>query len=82
MTRCIPFDAINAAALPQLPSLLREWFPNGKREGHEWRVGSINGEGGESFSVNMHTGKWAEFNGWAAASCRPMPTQAIASTVL
>ena len=59
----IPFDAINAAALEQLPSLLREWFPNGKRVGHEWRVGSINGEAGESFSVNMQTGKWAEFNG-------------------
>lgn len=62
----IPFDAINAAALVQLPSLLRGWFPHGKREGHEWRVGSINGEAGESFSVNMQTGKWGEFNGLGA----------------
>jgi hypothetical protein len=59
----IPFDTINAAALAQLPSLLREWFPNGQREGHEWRVGSINGEPGKSFSINIETGKFAEFNG-------------------
>jgi hypothetical protein len=63
----IPFDAINAAALAQLPSLLRDWFPNGKRTGHEFRVGSINGQAGESFSVNMRTGKWAEFNGLGEA---------------
>jgi putative DNA primase/helicase len=59
----ISFDDINAAALVQLASLLRDWFPNGKRMGHEWRVGSIMGEAGDSFSVNMQTGKWAEFNG-------------------
>jgi putative DNA primase/helicase len=59
----IPFDAINAAALAQLPSLLRDWFPKGKRAGNEWCVGSINGETGESFNVNMQTGRWAEFNG-------------------
>jgi uncharacterized protein (DUF927 family) len=59
----IPFDAINAAALTRLPSLLRDWLPNGKRAGHEWCVGSIEGEVGESFKVNMQTGKWAEFNG-------------------
>src|SRR6185312_12624765 len=63
----IPFDAINVAALAQFSSLLQEWFPNGKRVGHEWRVGSINGEAGESFSVNMRTGKWAEFNGLGEA---------------
>ncbi len=59
----IPFDAINAAARAQLPSLLRAWFPNGKAVGHEWHVGSINGEAGDSFRVNMLTGKFAEFNG-------------------
>jgi hypothetical protein len=59
----IPFAAINAAALARLPSLLREWFPHGKKDGHEWRVASINGEAGESFSVNTQTGEWAEFNG-------------------
>jgi hypothetical protein len=42
----IPFDEINAAALTQLPSLLREWFPHGKKDGHEWRSGTINGETG------------------------------------
>jgi putative DNA primase/helicase len=59
----IPFDDINAAALVQLASLLRDWLPNGRRVGHEWRVGSINGEAGDSFSVNMQSGRWAEFNG-------------------
>jgi uncharacterized protein (DUF927 family) len=59
----ILFDAINDAALARLSSLLHDWFPNGKRAGHEWCVGSIDGEAGESFKVNMQTGKWAEFNG-------------------
>jgi hypothetical protein len=58
-----PFDEINRAALARLPSLVREWFPHGKLYGHEWRCGSIDGEPGESFSINIRTGKWGEFNG-------------------
>lgn len=56
-----PIDRVNAAALPILPELVAEWFPDGKKSGDEWRCGSIRGEPGESFKVNMRTGKYKDF---------------------
>ena len=63
MSARIDFELINRAALVQAKSLLRTWFPNGRLSGKEYRIGSINGEPGKSFSVNTTTGEWAEFNG-------------------
>lgn len=40
-----------------------EWFPAGKKDGHEFRIGSINGEPGSSMSINLTTGRWADFAG-------------------
>ena len=57
----IDFDAIAAAALSNAESLLREWFPAGRREGHEYKIGNLNGDKGKSLSVNMNTGLWADF---------------------
>jgi putative DNA primase/helicase len=57
----IPFDAIRAAALASAPSLLADWFPQGRRCGPEFKIGSIRGEPGESLSVNLNTGLWADF---------------------
>jgi putative DNA primase/helicase len=57
----IPFEAINAAALAALPSLLAEWFPHGVRRGKELVVGSLHGEAGESLSINLTSSKWADF---------------------
>lgn len=40
-------------------------LPNGKKEGHEWRVGSLNGEAGESLGVHLSgskAGVWCDFN--------------------
>jgi len=59
----IPFDTIASAALSQAESLLFRWFPAGVIEGHEFKVGSIHGEPGESLSINMRTGAWADFAG-------------------
>jgi putative DNA primase/helicase len=58
----IDFDAVNAAALHCLESLVTEWFPSGHREGHEYKVGSIAGEPGRSLSVNLRTGAWKDFS--------------------
>src|SRR5690606_32052187 len=33
--------------------VVRLLLPNGRREGHEWRVGSVNGEPGRSLGVHM-----------------------------
>lgn len=57
----IPFEQISAAALAHADRLLPEWFPHGKRVGHEFKVGSIRGELGESLSINLTNGKWADF---------------------
>lgn len=57
----IPFEAINAAALAALPSLLGEWFPQGVRRGHEFIIGDLRGSPGESLSINLNTSKWADF---------------------
>lgn len=59
----INFPAIASAALNVAESLLAEWLPGGKREGHEWK--SINPTRADrragSFSVSITTGVWADF---------------------
>ena len=48
----------------QAPSLAAELLPNGKREGAEWRVGSLRGEPGRSLSVHLfgsRAGVWSDF---------------------
>ncbi|AWJ86337.1 hypothetical protein TSH58p_22750 (plasmid) [Azospirillum sp. TSH58] len=57
----IPFEDINAAALAAYPGLLAEWFPAGRLAGHEFQLGDLSGKPGESLSINVSTGKWADF---------------------
>jgi hypothetical protein len=48
----------------QAPSLAAELLPNGRREGNEWRVGSIYGEPGRSMAVHLtgpKAGVWCDF---------------------
>ncbi|NVN02916.1 MULTISPECIES: topoisomerase [Asaia] len=58
----VSFEKINAVALPLLRSLVTEWVPGGKFRGKEYVAGSIRGGKGESFSVNVTNGKWADFS--------------------
>lgn len=47
------------------PELARELLPNGRREGHEWRCGSLQGEKGQSLAVRLHgerAGVWSDFS--------------------
>jgi twinkle protein len=49
----------------QVESLVRMLLPNGKRIGHEWRVGSIDGEAGQSLGVHLtgeKAGVWSDFS--------------------
>jgi putative DNA primase/helicase len=64
----IDFDATNQHALSILESLCHEWLPNGHREGHEFKVGSLAGEPGRSLSINLRTGAWKDFAGDAGGS--------------
>lgn len=59
----INFAKINSAALAVLPSLLTRWLPDGRRAGHEWvcRNPRRADKKAGSFSINMTTGRWADF---------------------
>jgi AAA domain/Domain of unknown function (DUF6371) len=60
-TSSISWTEIQAAALAQGERLLRDWFPAGRKVGHEFKVGNLNGDRGASLSINLDTGKWADF---------------------
>ncbi len=55
------YDDVNGAALAAYPGLLHSWLPNGRLHGYEFRVGNLQGEAGESLSVNTRTGVWRDF---------------------
>ena len=55
----VDFDAINAAAMAQLPALCIRWLPDGRREGREWSTRNprrVDRRAG-SFKVNLVTGQ-------------------------
>lgn len=59
----LDFQSINQAALGALPALLGRWLPDGKKQAHEWVA--LNPKRSDrkpgSFSVNLNTGRWADF---------------------
>ncbi len=59
----LDFGAINAAALPALPTLLRRWLPDGRQVGREYvaRNPRRADKRAGSFKVNTRTGRWADF---------------------
>lgn len=62
-TKRIDFGAVNAAALRVLPDLLRQWLPDGRLVNGEWvaRNPTRQDRRAGSFSINVRTGKWADF---------------------
>ena len=57
----IDFDSINARLLADYLSILKQWFPNGKKVGPEWCVGSLAGEAGDSLQIHVRKGVWSDF---------------------
>ena len=67
------------------PEVAQMLLPNGRREGQEWRAGSIDGERGQSLGVHLvgaKSGVWTDFNSgeggdlidlWCAAKRIPLP---------
>lgn len=55
-------DELRQRAQPRLEELCRYLLPGGRKEGHAWVCGSIGGEPGDSFDVNLRTGV---FGDWA-----------------
>ena len=60
----LDFDRINAAALANMPALLRRWLPDG-RENKKGEFLARNPRRADrhagSFSINIRTGKWLDF---------------------
>ena len=57
------FAAVNAAVLACLPALCARWLSDGCRRGNEWIAKNPRREDRRpgSFSVNLATGRWADF---------------------
>ncbi|MCL2298371.1 MAG: hypothetical protein FWC38_00795 [Proteobacteria bacterium] len=59
----LDFKSIAASALASIETLLAEWLPHGRRDGHEYK--SLNPTRADSregsFSINLNTGAWADF---------------------
>lgn len=55
------FSSLAADLLARSAALCAEWFPAGKRRGHEYVVGDLNGNPGDSLSINLSTGRWSDF---------------------
>ena len=55
------FKEINSGLVSRSDSVLSEWFPLGKIRGSEFVVGNIQGDPGDSLSINVSTGRWADF---------------------
>lgn len=59
----LPFAEIAAVCLQRAEELLREWLPDGKCDGHEWKALNPNRADSKvgSFSVSVTNGHWADF---------------------
>ena len=55
------FNELNQKSLPYIESICRELFPAGKKQGKEYKIGSVNGEPGASMSINTESGVWSDF---------------------
>ncbi len=63
MQDTIDFDGLNKALLARARELVVSWLPGGKLSGREYKTSGLRGGSGESMSVNIETGVWADFAG-------------------
>lgn len=59
----IDFSGLASALLGQARVFLPQWFPNGRFQGKEFKVGSLHGEAGSSLKIDVETGVWKDFGG-------------------
>ncbi|ULJ67891.1 DUF5906 domain-containing protein [Wielerella bovis] len=59
----LDFKTVAAAALAEIDSLLAEWLPNGKYDGHEYVALNPNRADKRlgSFRINLNNGLWSDF---------------------
>lgn len=56
----IDFDKVKQAIINN-PNIVAEFLPSGVKNGAEYRCANIFGDKGDSFSINLNTGLWADF---------------------
>ncbi|MBP8145899.1 MAG: hypothetical protein KAY56_11210 [Inhella sp.] len=57
----IDFASLAAALLDRGELLVPQWLPGGTQRGHEYVCAGLGGGAGTSLSVNLRTGRWADF---------------------
>lgn len=57
----LDFQGLAAQLLQSAEAHLSNWLPAGKRRGNEYLCGDLYGSEGESLSINIATGMWADF---------------------
>lgn len=57
----VDFKSLAAQLLAGADGFLSNLFPNGKKNGNEWEIGSLDGEPGDSLKINMRSGLWKDF---------------------
>lgn len=57
----IAFGELAGDLLARAPEFLAQVLPGGRREGSEWKCGSLSGEPGDSLSVSLTKGVWKDF---------------------
>lgn len=57
----IQFGPLREALLADAENLVGRWLPGGQFDGPEYRCADLSGGHGHSCSVNVKTGKWADF---------------------
>jgi twinkle protein len=70
---------IKRRLVDRVQAVCEHLLPNGRREGREWRAGSVHGEPGHSLGVCLSgdkVGIWADFNGGAGGDLLDLWVQA------
>lgn len=58
----IDFEHLAQRLIDRAEQVVSDWLPGGKKQGKEWVCADFSGGPGRSLSINLHTGKWGEFN--------------------
>lgn len=57
----LSFDSVAGDLLERAEAVCGYLLPLGRREGHEYKVGGVGGERGDSMSINLREGVWKDF---------------------
>lgn len=75
----MPVSEIASLLADRIDALARELFPRGQKDGHEWRVGSLAGEPGQSLGIHLSQDKpgvWRDFSAGIGGDALDLVAQA------